>query len=59
MASPAAVERASRHDLNDESLSNYLANCNAIPSIQLPVRTTKIGYGQSNPSYFVDDAASV
>jgi hypothetical protein len=48
---------SSRHDLDDESLSKHLADTNCIPGIKLPVRTTKIGYGQSNPSYFVDDAA--
>jgi hypothetical protein len=48
---------SSRHDLDDGSLSKYLADTNCIPGIKLPVRTTKIGYGQSNPSYFVDDAA--
>jgi hypothetical protein len=48
---------SSRHDLNDANLSKFLAVNKSIPGIQLPLRTTKIGYGQSNPSYFVDDAA--
>jgi hypothetical protein len=55
MANPASPP--SRHDLNDDNLSKYLAKVDCIPGLKLPVRTTKIGYGQSNPSYFVDDAA--
>ncbi len=57
MAASHSSERVSKHELDDESLSRYLAIIDAIPGVQLPVRTTKIGYGQSNPSYFVDDAA--
>jgi aminoglycoside phosphotransferase (APT) family kinase protein len=44
-----------RHDLDDEKLGKYLQQ--KIPEIELPVVSTKIGYGQSNPTYFVDDAA--
>jgi hypothetical protein len=46
----------SRHDLDDTSLSKYLAESKSIPGLKVPVVTTKIGYGQSNPTYFVDDA---
>lgn len=45
------------HDLDNKSLGEYLAK--QIPGIKLPVISTKIGYGQSNPTYFVDDAAGV
>jgi aminoglycoside phosphotransferase (APT) family kinase protein len=54
--SPTA-KSGSRHDLDDASLSRYLASTQSIPGLQVPVTTTKIGYGQSNPTYFVDDAA--
>ncbi|KAF1810007.1 APH-domain-containing protein [Eremomyces bilateralis CBS 781.70] len=43
-----------RHDLDDVSLAKYLTT--KIPGIASPVKSTKIGYGQSNPTYFVDDA---
>lgn len=43
-----------RHDLDDEALGTYLAQ--HLPNLKLPVVSTKIGYGQSNPTYFVDDA---
>jgi hypothetical protein len=43
-----------RHDLNDASLGQYLVT--RLPNLKLPVVSTKIGYGQSNPTYFVDDA---
>lgn len=43
-----------RHDLNDEALGNYLIQ--HLPNLQLPVVSMKIGYCQSNPTYFVDDA---
>lgn len=46
-----------RHDLNDANLGEYLVN--RLPNLRLPVISTKIGYGQSNPTYFVDDAAYV
>lgn len=42
-----------RHDLNDEALGNYLQK--HLPDLALPVISSKIGYGQSNPTYFVDD----
>jgi len=43
-----------RHDLDDGALGQYLEE--QIQNIKLPVSSTKIGYGQSNPTYFVDDA---
>ena len=48
-----------RHDLDDEALGQYLLNQSKIPGLRLPIKTTKIGYGQSNPTYYVDDARSV
>jgi hypothetical protein len=48
---------SSRHDLDNNALGHYLLRSGKIPGLQLPVVTTKIGYGQSNPTYFVDDAA--
>ncbi|KIX06629.1 uncharacterized protein Z518_04605 [Rhinocladiella mackenziei CBS 650.93] len=47
----------SSHVLDDGALSAYLADQKVIPGLQLPVKTTKVGYGQSNPTYFVDDAS--
>ncbi|KAL1609132.1 hypothetical protein SLS59_001495 [Nothophoma quercina] len=52
MSSP---KQATRHDLDDAKLGTYLQQY--IPSLKLPVISTKIGYGQSNPTYFVDDAS--
>lgn len=49
MAGPTTI-----HDLNDAKLGSYLQQY--LPNLQLPVKSTKIGYGQSNPTYFVDDA---
>ena len=43
-----------RHDLDDAELGRYLES--RLPNLKLPVVSTKIGYGQSNPTYFVDDA---
>jgi aminoglycoside phosphotransferase (APT) family kinase protein len=54
MANPN-TGRDNRHDLDDASLGNYLVH--HLPQLKLPVISTKIGYGQSNPTYFVDDAA--
>jgi aminoglycoside phosphotransferase (APT) family kinase protein len=51
----ANTASSNRHDLDDASLGKYLVN--HVPNLQLPVTSTKIGYGQSNPTYFVDDAA--
>ncbi|OCT53999.1 hypothetical protein CLCR_10795 [Cladophialophora carrionii] len=50
------AKAGSRHDLDDVSLGRYLADSRSIPGLKVPVATTKIGYGQSNPTYFVDDA---
>ncbi|KAL4802555.1 kinase-like domain-containing protein [Aspergillus unguis] len=47
----------SRHDLDDSKLGQYLLQHGGIPGLQLPVVTSKIGHGQSNPTYFLDDAA--
>jgi aminoglycoside phosphotransferase (APT) family kinase protein len=48
------------HDLDDAALGAYLqqqfSESSSLPRIQLPLKSTKIGYGQSNPTYFVDDA---
>ena len=52
MASPA---QQTRHHLNDNKLGLYLAQ--EIPALKLPIVSTKIGYGQSNPTYYIDDAA--
>lgn len=52
-----ATKEKGRHDLDEKSLGHYLSN--HLPSLELPVVATKIGYGQSNPTYFVDDAAGV
>lgn len=49
----------SNHSLDDAALSSYLDHVYQIPGLKVPVKTTKIGYGQSNPTYFVDDAAYV
>ena len=46
-----------RHDLDDARLGKYLLF--KLPYLKLPIVSTKIGYGQSNPTYFVDDAACV
>ncbi|KAF2464108.1 APH-domain-containing protein [Lindgomyces ingoldianus] len=43
-----------RHDLDDTVLGKYLVYY--LPNLKLPILSTKIGYGQSNPTYFVDDA---
>lgn len=48
------AQQKARHDLDDAKLGKYLQQ--AIPDLELPVVSTKIGYGQSNPTYFVDDA---
>jgi len=48
------TKEKTRHDLNDELLGRYLTQ--HLPDLHLPIISTKIGYGQSNPTYFVDDA---
>jgi hypothetical protein len=57
MSSGTTSTATSRHDLDDNALGEYLLQSREIPGLQLPVVSTKIGYGQSNPTYFVDDAA--
>ncbi|KIW94090.1 uncharacterized protein Z519_05406 [Cladophialophora bantiana CBS 173.52] len=57
MNSAATSGVASRHDLDDAALGKYLQETESVPPLQLPVVSTKIGYGQSNPTYYVDDAA--
>ncbi|KIW99577.1 uncharacterized protein Z518_11316 [Rhinocladiella mackenziei CBS 650.93] len=47
---------SSDHGLDDAALSSYLGRVHEVPGLRVPVKTTKIGYGQSNPTYFVDDA---
>lgn len=53
----ASSQQSGRHDLDDAKLGEYLKQ--HVPNLKLPVVSTKIGYGQSNPTYFVDDAAKV
>lgn len=53
----SSTKQATRHDLDDAKLGTYLQQ--HIPTLRLPVTSTKIGYGQSNPTYFVDDANDV
>ncbi|KAF5601175.1 phosphotransferase enzyme family domain-containing protein [Fusarium pseudocircinatum] len=57
MGSHQDTKTDSRHDLNNEALGSYLSSTREIPTLKLPVTTSKIGYGQSNPTYYLDDAA--
>ncbi|CVL07983.1 related to Phosphotransferase enzyme family domain protein [Fusarium mangiferae] len=57
MGSHQDTKTGSRHDLNNEALGSYLFSTREIPTLKLPVTTSKIGYGQSNPTYYLDDAA--
>ncbi|KAM5352885.1 hypothetical protein ACJ41O_005607 [Fusarium nematophilum] len=57
MSPDARSKAGSQHDLDDGPLGQYLSDGGKIPGLQLPIVTTKIGYGQSNPTYFIDDAA--
>ncbi|KAH7215319.1 kinase-like domain-containing protein [Fusarium oxysporum] len=57
MGSHQDTEAGSRHDLDDEALGSHLISSQEIPNLKLPVTTSKIGYGQSNPTYYLDDAA--
>lgn len=50
----SSTKQTTRHDLDNAKLGTYLQQY--IPNMELPVTSTKIGYGQSNPTYFVDDA---
>lgn len=56
MTPNSRADHGARHDLDDEALGQYLVETGKIPGLRLPVKTTKIGYGQSNPTYFVDHA---
>lgn len=55
----ATAGAQARHDLDDNALGQYLASSGKVPGLHLPVVTKKIGYGQSNPTYYVDDGRSV
>ncbi|KAG7407517.1 Acyl-CoA dehydrogenase family member 11 [Fusarium oxysporum f. sp. rapae] len=57
MGSYQDTEAGSRHDLDGEALGSHLISSREIPNLKLPVTTSKIGYGQSNPTYYLDDAA--
>ncbi|KAH7211290.1 kinase-like domain-containing protein, partial [Fusarium oxysporum] len=59
MGSHQDTEARSRHDLDDEALGSHLLSSQEMPNLKLPVTTSKIGYGQSNPTYYLDDAAGV
>jgi aminoglycoside phosphotransferase (APT) family kinase protein len=50
------AKQSTRHNLDDSKLGCYLSQY--LPDLELPVKSTKIGYGQSNPTYFIDDANS-
>lgn len=50
-----ATQNPPNHTLDDDALGHYLST--KIDGIKLPVKSTKIGYGQSNPTFFIDDAA--
>jgi len=54
---PAVAKTKSRHELDDEALGKYLQQ--HLPDLKLPIVSTKISYGQSNPTYFVDDASGI
>jgi aminoglycoside phosphotransferase (APT) family kinase protein len=53
---PEGTQQKTRHDLDDVKLGQYLQGY--MPDLKLPIASTKIGYGQSNPTYFVDDASN-
>jgi hypothetical protein len=53
----SSPQPADRHKLDDAALGKWLLANSSIQGLKLPVTTTKIGYGQSNPTYFVDDDA--
>ncbi|KAF1944064.1 APH-domain-containing protein [Clathrospora elynae] len=52
----STTKQNTRHDLDDSKLGRYLQS--EIPELKLPVVSKKIGYGQSNPTYFVDDTGN-
>lgn len=45
------------HHLDDSARGEYLVT--RLPSLKLPIVSTKIGYVRKNPTYFVDDVAWV
>jgi aminoglycoside phosphotransferase (APT) family kinase protein len=49
-------KQTTKHDLDDAKLGGHLKEY--ILTLKLPIVSTKVGYGQSNPTYFVDDADS-
>jgi aminoglycoside phosphotransferase (APT) family kinase protein len=53
----SAAQQKPRHELDDGALGQYLQPY--LPNIKLPIVSTKIGYGQSNPTYFIDDTNHV
>jgi aminoglycoside phosphotransferase (APT) family kinase protein len=53
---PEGTQQKTKHDLDDVKLGQYLQG--HMPDLKLPIVSTKIGYGQSNPTYFVDDASN-
>jgi aminoglycoside phosphotransferase (APT) family kinase protein len=53
---PEGTQQKTRHDLDDVKLGQYLQGY--MPDLKLPIASTKIGYGQSNPTYFIDDASN-
>ncbi|KAF5599665.1 phosphotransferase enzyme family domain-containing protein [Fusarium pseudoanthophilum] len=57
MGSQQDTKIGSHHDLDNGALGSYLLSSREIPTLKLPVTTSKIGYGQSNPTYYLDDAA--
>jgi aminoglycoside phosphotransferase (APT) family kinase protein len=52
-----AAQQKPRHELDDGALGQYLQPY--LPNLKLPIVSTKIGYGQSNPTYFIDDTNDV
>jgi aminoglycoside phosphotransferase (APT) family kinase protein len=53
---PEGTQQKTRYDLDDVKLGQYLQGY--MPDLKLPIASTKIGYGQSNPTYFIDDASN-
>jgi hypothetical protein len=44
-----------QHDLDDKALGQYLQDVGKIPGLRLSIIGTKIRYGQSNLTYFVNN----
>jgi aminoglycoside phosphotransferase (APT) family kinase protein len=51
------AKQKTRHDLDDGILGDYLQQY--LPDLKLPLVSTKVGYGQSNPTFFLDNANNV